>query len=322
MAAMKRSTNLAWSELKVGIILVGAFLIGTITIVSFSGIREYFRPTFEIHAQMDKISGLKPGALVMLSGVHVGNVRRIQLSAGTGQGVLVSMRIYSQYQNDIRRDAKAMLGSQGLLGDKYVELDPGSGKVEPVHEGDIIAAGGDPSDIANIVGQAEDVTAQMKLLIAELTGLARELRTGQGTLGRMVQDDNLYQSARQTTDRLGDTADKLGQTADTFGDTARAITEAGETYKKLGDALRKEIIEPDGTLKKLAQDPAPFENLSGSLVKVDAMLEKLAAGEGSLGKLLNDDEVTEELTGLLKDIRRLVNKIENNPKENIKITIF
>ena len=315
MAAMKRSTNLAWSELKVGIILVGAFLIGTITVVSFSGIREYFRPTFEIHAQMDKISGLKPGALVMLSGVHVGNVKQIQLSAGTGQGVLVSMRIYSQYQNDIRRDAKAMLGSQGLLGDKYVELDPGHGEKEPVHPGDIIAAGGDPSDLSNIVGQAEDLTGQMKLLIAELTGLARELRTGTGTLGRMVQDDDLYNTAKQTTDRLAATADK-------FGDTAKSITEAGKTYKKLGDELRESIINQDGTLKKLAQDPAPFENLSSSLVKMDAVLEKLAAGEGSLGKLLNDDTVTEELTGLLKDIRRLVNKIEKNPKENIKITVF
>jgi len=191
-----------------------------------------------------------------------------------------------------------------------------------VQPGDIITSGGDPADLSGIVGQAQDLTTQMKKLFTELTGLTHELREGQGTIARMIQDDGLYDSAKKAAADLSGTAHALDGTAGAFKDTANSITDTSNSYKKLGNDLRQTLIDQDGTLKKLAQDSAPFDSLNGSLAKMDTILSKLSQGEGTLGKILNDDTVAEELTGLLKDMRRLVNKIEKKPKENLKITVF
>ncbi|MBI5137741.1 MAG: MCE family protein [Nitrospirae bacterium] len=312
---MKRSTNMAWAELKVGILLVAAVLIGTVSVVSFSGIREYFRPTFEVHAHMEKVAGLKTGAVVMLSGVMVGNVAALNLAAGTGQGVDVTLKIYTQYQNAIRQDAKATLGSQGLLGDKYIEIEAGSGDARPVRPGDIIASGGDPSDITGMVGQAEDATRRLNTLIDELTALTRQVRAGQGSVTRLLDDPALFEGARDAARQVGGTARELSGTAREVSDTAKA-------YAELGERLRQSLVEQDGTLKRLAQDPAPFEHLTDAIVKLDAILLKVSQGEGSLGRMVNDDQVADELTGLLQDMRRLVKKIEEHPKDYLKITVF
>jgi len=312
---MKRSTNMAWAELKVGILLVGAFLIGTVTIVSFTGIREYFRPTFEINTQMHKVAGLKPGAVIMLSGVRVGNVSTMHLSAGTGQGVDVTLKIFDQYSNNVRRDARATLGSQGLLGDKYIELEPGTGDAGPVQPGDIIASGGDPTDISAMVGQAENLTERMNTLLTEMTLLTHELRSGTGSVNKLIKDSTLYDNASRAAKQATDTAKK-------FGDTAEQISTTAKNYAQLSERLDATLLKPDGTLKRLANNPEPFEHLNQALARFDTLSKKLTEGDGTLSRLINDGTVDKELGGLLKDLRRLVQKMESNPKKYLHLTVF
>jgi phospholipid/cholesterol/gamma-HCH transport system substrate-binding protein len=303
---MKRSTNLAWSELKVGLLLVAAVLVGTIAVVSFSGIREYFRPTFPLYTVLDQVSGLKPGAVVMLSGVHVGNVTELAIAPGDHGGVRVAMSVYTRQGQAIRRDARASLGSQGLLGDKYIELEPGSEMAPPVGPGATIE-GYSGTDLEEVVGSAQDATERLNDVLTELTALARDLREGNGTAGRLLKDPALFDDARQA--------------AQAFSGTADDVTEAARAYRELGERLEA-ALESDGTLKRLTDDPTPFERLNASLERLENVLTRIDQGEGTLGKAVNDPELMEEVTGLVRDIRRLVTKIEENPKKYLHFTVF
>ncbi|MFQ5508326.1 MAG: MlaD family protein [Leptospirillia bacterium] len=304
---MKRSTNLAWSELRVGILLLAAFLVGTSAIVFFSGIREYFRPTFPVHTYLTKVSGLKPGAVVMLSGVTVGNVTTLDL-APEKDAVKVSMKIYTALGEAVRENATATLGSQGLLGDKYIELDPGSQELPPIAVDGVIQPNLDALDIDQVMGQAEDVTKKLNDLLDEMTGLAREIREGGGTAGKLLADSGLYDNARKAAAELTD--------------TAKALSETASTYDKLGDKVGKTFLEGDGTLKRLADNPEPFEKLNASLGHMDTVLGRLEEGEGALGKLLNDPEMADEMTGLVQDIRALVTDIKEHPKRYFDVSVF
>jgi phospholipid/cholesterol/gamma-HCH transport system substrate-binding protein len=303
---MKRSTNLAWSELKVGLLLVTAFLVGTVAIVSFTGIREYFRPTFPLYTVLTQVSGLKPGAVVMLSGVRVGTVTGLAIAPGDAPGVRVQMAVYTAHGDDIRRDARASLGTQGLLGDKYVELEPGTQMAPPVTPGATVA-GYTPADITEVVGSAQDATARLNDLITELGALARDLRSGTGTAGQLVTDPALYDGARKAADALAGTA----------GD----ITEAARTYRELGERLSA-LTRDDGTLKRLAEDPRPFERLSTSLEHLDRVLARIEAGEGTLGRAVNDPQMADELTALIHDSRQLVQDMKDHPSKYFHFTVF
>jgi phospholipid/cholesterol/gamma-HCH transport system substrate-binding protein len=303
---MKRSTNLPWSELKVGLILVVALIVGTVAVISFSGIREYFRPTFPLTTRFAQVSGLKPGAVVMLSGVHVGNVTGLVLVPGEGRGVEVAMAVFTAHQDEIRADAIASLGSQGLLGDKYVELSPGTAEAPPVSPGSTIA-GTAPTDISQVVDQAQDAADRLARLLDELTALAKTAREGQGTAGRLLSDPALYDEARGAAKAMTGTADEVTRTA--------------EAYQDLGKRLN-EMLESDGSLGRLARDAEPFERLNDALGRLDTVLERVEKGEGSVGKALNDPELTDELTGLIKDLRELVRDVQENPKKYVQFTLF
>lgn len=303
---MRRSTNLAWSELKVGLLLVVAFLVGTVAIVSFSGIREYFRPTFPLYTVMTQVSGLKPGAVVMLSGVRVGDVTELAIAPEGKGGVRVAMDIYTDHARDVRRDARATLGSQGLLGDKYIELEAGTAMAPPVTPGTTIA-GTAPTDLSEVVDSAQDATARLTEVLDELAALTRELRTGEGTAGQLIRDPALYDDARKATEA--------------FADTATDVTETARAYRELGERLNQ-VLEQDGTLHKLASDARPFERLNEALARLDRVLARVESGEGTLGRAVNDPELMEELTGLIKDSRRLVQDIERHPKKYIHVSLF
>ncbi len=302
---MKRSTNLAWAELRVGILLVATLLVGTITLTFFSSIREYFRPTFPVHVMMSDVSGLKKGALVMLTGLQVGSVSALQMR---GDQVQVDLSIYTVFQSGIHEDATATLGSAGLLGDKYVNLSSGDQDAPILGEGGVLQEGVASTDIAGILGEAEDVTTRINLLLSELTEVVHVLRAGQGTAGKLLNDSELYDAASDTARALSVTAGELSGTA--------------KRFNTLGKQLQKDLLEGDGTLQRLTGNPEPFERLNSSMAHLDAVLARLEAGEGSLGKLLNDEATTEELTGLIADIRRLVQKIEAEPKKYLHFTVF
>jgi phospholipid/cholesterol/gamma-HCH transport system substrate-binding protein len=303
---MKRSTNLAWSELKVGLLLVLALVIGTVAVVSFSGIREYFRPTFRLTTRFDQVSGLKTGALVMLSGVQVGSVTGLSLLPGEGPGVEVAMAVYTSHRNDIRADARASLGSQGLLGDKYIELAPGTPGAPPVAPGANLG-GTAPTDFTQVVGQAQDAADRLAHLLDQLTALAKDAREGEGTAGRLLRDPALYDDARGA--------------AKAVAGSATQVTDTAQAYRDLGKRLN-DMLAADGTLTRLAKDPEPFDRLNEALGRMDTVLARVEKGEGSVGKAFSDPELADELTGLVKDLRGLVKDVQDNPNRYVHFTLF
>jgi phospholipid/cholesterol/gamma-HCH transport system substrate-binding protein len=303
---VRRSTNLAWAELKVGLILVAALIIGTVAVTSFSGIRAYFRPTFPLSTRFDQVSGLKSGAVVMLSGVHVGNVTGLSLVPGDGGVVQVAMDIYTSHRSEIRADARASLGSQGLLGDKYVDLSPGTAQAPPVTPGTVIS-GTAPTDISQVVDQAQDAADRLAKLLDQLTALAKTAREGQGTAGRLLSDPALYNEARGAAKAVTGTADE--------------VTETARAYQDIGKRLNAMLAE-DGTLEQLARNGEPFDKLNQALGHLDTVLARVEKGEGSVGKAISDPELVDELTGLVKDLRGLVQDVQQNPKKYVQFTLF
>jgi phospholipid/cholesterol/gamma-HCH transport system substrate-binding protein len=137
---MAQRKQLTWTELRVGIfVLVGLFVLAVGIFYVTGG--NVLGPKYRLKTFLPEVSGLAIGAPVRLDGVEIGNVESIKLLQRTlgkvpdkNKNIEVGMRVDRRYQNDILTDSAASLVTEGLLGNRYVNISRGVTGV-PVKEG-------------------------------------------------------------------------------------------------------------------------------------------------------------------------------------------
>ncbi len=263
---MPRTRSLAWSELKIGVLTVSAIVMATVLIFLLSGEGGFFWQRYPLKTVFPSIAGLKTGAPVRVAGVEVGSVTGL---AFVGDRVEVVMEISRDMQSRVTSTSAASLGSISLLGEAAIDI-TASSQGTPVPEWGYVPSG--PA-----AGTLAEVTTQAAEGIGELTGLLQDIRSGRGTIGRLITDEGLYSQMNE-------------------------VLAAAEN-------VVRDVSEGQGTLGRLASDPAAAEALEKSLQNFEAVTARLRAGEGSLGKLLNDDALAKTLTSTTTNLDSITGQI-------------
>ncbi len=202
-----------------GLALMAVFLIGRE--------RSLFERRYTLIAPFEDISGLRSGAVVQIAGLNAGYVNSVRFPADkTSQKLEVIMKVGKGYRDRIRKDSKASIHTQGLLGDKYIFITTGSAGFAPLENGEYI----ETEEIANIQNLTEsgsktlqaienaakeisdtlkkiklDETdrANLKKAIAniettsgDMKEISGKIRNGEGTLGALIMDPSLYNDMR------------------------------------------------------------------------------------------------------------------------------
>jgi phospholipid/cholesterol/gamma-HCH transport system substrate-binding protein len=264
---MPRTRSLAWSELKIGVLTIVAISIAALTIFMLTGGRGFFWQQYHLKARFGNVAGLKPGSPVRLAGVEVGSVNEVRLN---GSQVDVWLSVNQQYHPDITSTSVATLGSVSLLGESSVDITP-SRQGTPIPDWGYVPVGPPPSQIS-------DVTNEANAGLSQLNGILKQVRTGQGTLGKLVTDDQLYRNLNA------------------FVSAAQQVTSQLQAGK--------------GTLGELLKDPKAARSLEGALQNLNDVTARLNAGQGSLGKLLKDDTFANSLTATTTNLRDLTGQLK------------
>src|SRR6266566_2043483 len=133
-----------------------------------------FEARYTIHADFTEVAGLTEGATVRLAGVQIGRVGGVHLPGQPGGKVRVDLNIARRYADRIRKDSIARIETQGLLGDKVVEVTVGTTATPPLQPGEVLAAR-DPSDFARVLTQGADMTRDVAALVAALRKTAEDV---------------------------------------------------------------------------------------------------------------------------------------------------
>ena len=167
---MAQQKHLAWTELRVGIFVLSGVTLLAVVIFYVTG-GGTLAPKYLLYTYLPDVDGLTLGAPVRLDGVDVGNVERIEVAVPSNpaeisknRSVRVDMRIQKKFQDDIRSDSTAGLVTEGLLGNRYVDIDRGiTGSVLPNdselagrHEKSLNEAGADLMVSLNQIAQKAD----------------------------------------------------------------------------------------------------------------------------------------------------------------------
>jgi outer membrane protein OmpA-like peptidoglycan-associated protein len=125
---------------RVGVLVVMALVFLSIGVFLIGNKDFLFSSTYRLKAEFQNVAGLNNGAAVRIGGIHQGTVKEIDLPSQPDGKVTVVMNVKSETRNIIKKDSRASIKTEGLLGDKYVEISFGSPKAEPIGEDGTIAS--------------------------------------------------------------------------------------------------------------------------------------------------------------------------------------
>ncbi len=284
--------TLTFSKLRVGIfVLLGLVVLGFL-ILNSSGDFNPFEKKMRLKARFAAADGLREGSEVQLAGVRIGKVEDVTLlPPDTPEDFKVeAVMVVDQELNGrpiserIRTDSNAQLVATSLLAnDKIINISPGSSKGSPVSENDILE-----SRVAISINQltqtGNDLLEQINKLAVPANEILNKANQGEGTLGRIVNDESLYRNLDAT------------------------IAETKLTVTKLQTTLDK-VNSGQGTAGKLLNDAELYTNLNRTVATLEGISSDIKAGRGSAGKFVTDDALYNETRAAIIDLRTSAAKI-------------
>jgi len=358
---MAQRKQLTWTELRVGLfVLVGlSVLAAGIFYVTGAGT---IGPKYRLITYLPEVSGLANGAPVRLDGVEVGNVESIRLAprvAGKirerNRNIEVVMRVGKHYENDILTDSAASLVTEGLLGNRYVNISLGITGV-PLKDGQEVP-GSEEKAMKEVVERSADMLGNLQALSENVQELINGVKAGKGSLGKLLTDDQAYNHLNNLLSR-GDAM--LANIQAGQGSLGKLVA-SDEMYNKVDKGLDNvnviltDVRSQKGTIGKLLYDPSLYDEAKQAITNSNAIITDVRAGKGTLGKLATDDtlytklketsdnlasatsklndntttvgklfsdpKLYDSLTGLTGDLRLLIGEFRQNPKKFLRIKI-
>ncbi len=254
-------------------IFIGTILL-VISIFMLGSKENLFIRTIEVKTYFNQIEGLKPGAPVRLSGYDIGSVSSISLVDEQSGNVEVKMRIDNRLKHFIRLDSRAAVETEGLVGKKIISISPGSPNLAVIDEGGIIQSK-DPINIASIVEESEAVISYLRDLTKDLSEIVRKVNQGEGTIGKIVNDDRLYNAAVRITNN----ADK-------------SLTVLTERLSEITDI----IVNTSGSIEAIVA------NVDTAIFDARNLLNRVEQGEGALGLLIADQSVADSIQIIINNL--------------------
>jgi len=296
-------------ETRLGI-FVALVVIAALIIMETLGGPGFLQRGYRLSALFDSVQALKVGDPAKMAGVEIGHVEKIAIEDNKAR---VTMKLNRGAV--VKTDSKASILFTGLMGQNYVSLTFGSPGAPSAVNGTVLATVEQPDlnaimarlndaatgiqnltksftgdTINNLLGPLTDLIrqngAQLGASISNLTSISSQIAGGQGTVGKLIYSDALYNSALTTVSNLQTT-----------------VTSAQRVING--------VNEGRGTVGKLVTDPALYNAATASMTNLNQILQKINQGQGSVGKLVNDQEFYRNAKLTMQKVDKAADSLED-----------
>jgi len=265
------------SGVKLGIFIFIGLAILVIAIFLIGDKQSLFRSTFNVKAYFKDIQGLRSGATVRLSGIDVGSVDAVRIINDTTGRVEVTMSLIEDIQRFIRTDTKATIQTEGLVGNKVIVLEIGSSRADPVGEGGTIQAK-DPIGFAEVIEETQGIMQYTKEITRDLSEIVARVNRGEGSIGKLLVDEELYSNATGLTRR----ADQSLQAITT------ELNNLTTLFNELGTGVQRVV-----------------SNVDSVVLDVNELITGIQQGKGLMGKLVvAESDLDSTITYTLKNVQQ------------------
>lgn len=275
-------------ETRLGIFVVLVIVAAVVIVETLNG-WHFFHHGFTVSALFDTVQDLKQGDAVKMAGVQIGHVDTIAIEDSK---VRVTMAIDANAP--VKTDSTATIKFTGLMGQNFVSVDFGSSSAPHIIDGSVLATVEQPDlnaimaklndaasgiqnamkgftgdTINNLLGPLTDLikqnSAHLSATVTNIESITSQIASGQGTVGKLIYDQSLYNSAMNTVSNL-------------------------QTAVASAQLMFNNVTNGQGTLGKLMTDPTVYNEMAASMTNLHQILFKINAGQGTVGKLVNNQD--------------------------------
>ena len=270
------------NELRLGIfvtigifaILLTIMLLGNYSLTSKYIINSYF----------DNTAGLPKKAKVKIAGVNVGNIKNIVLENGRAKVILVIDRNIKIYSN-----ASAKIVSMGIIGTKYIDINPGTSTSKLLEHGGTI----NTSTEKSLEEMVEDATQKINVLLTNAC---------EGLNKQFFQ--NLYDTVehiKEVSENISKKEKQINQIINNFNNFSYSLQEIASKNK---DDIRDIVIQ----LKTVSE-------------KIDTIINKINSGNGTIATLINDEQMSKNIKETVSEVKVTVDQLQNLVNKTKKLKI-
>ena len=349
-----------WAQLKVGLLAVSALALLAFLIFLMTSSKGLFKSTSEIYTYLDDSAAIAQGAPVRLNGIAAGKVAGVNLSGLTEPNriVKITMDVNNEFLPLIPVDSMAGIAAENLLGTKYINIKKGRSQTAVKAGAEIKSI--DTREFDEVVQQGYSALSSLDGILKKLDGILTSVQVGQGTIGKLLSDEELYQKLVAIASETQKVIATLNSNQGTLGKLMHddsLYTDVRGTIARVDMLLSslQQDLEGQGTVGKLMKDPALYDDarstigdlrkllagidqgqgtvgkllksddlhnqLQASMGRLDALLDKVNSGQGTIGQLLVNPALYESLDGTTREMNGLLKDFRANPKKFLRIKL-
>lgn len=312
-------------QLRVGALMISAFVLFVFALFWIGQDSGWARSTYPLTVKLMKVPGLIPGSPVRLGGLRVGYVRDITFSNDPGDPFLyVELKVQSRFAERIRADSRAKLGSLGLLGDKVIDISPGSPKA-PVLEAYDLVRSAEVTELDALLDRAAQMIDNLDTASQDIKQIVAKINTGEGSLAKFLNDPRFYTNLDSLLIVCTELAMAVRNNDGTIGAlfNDRRLYDNLLTFVNSGNSLVMGIQNGQGTAGKLVKDPSLYNHLDSMSLSIRRLSDRLQQPDSSsLGALLADKQFSDDLKLTIKNLNDLIVDLKTNPKRYVRLSLF
>jgi phospholipid/cholesterol/gamma-HCH transport system substrate-binding protein len=327
---MRRSSFITWDQLKVGALIFVAIIVLGIAVLKLGQAGNLFGKRYQLISFVGNASGLRTGGPVTVAGQLAGSIKAIQFlppDPDTTRNLKLIVEVNYSLRDQVRQDSRAKIKTLGLLGDKVYDISVGTPRYRILRDGDTLAIV-PAMDYEAVVVQASQAITEVVLLTRDIKRVTNGITRGEGTLGQLVTNRQLYDQLNSTLTRTSGLMARLENPRGTLG----RLLDDPSLYNSLNraiasaDTVISQINRSDGTVGRLLRDDTLYVHLVGVVARADSLVGSMSGGKGTMQKLFTDQQLYDQLLKTVTELNNVLIDVRRDPrrytKDMIQVKLF
>ncbi len=288
-------------------VVVGLFiLLGVLFLVAgilmVGNLHETFKKKMMIVSLFDDVSGLQAGNNVSFSGVKIGIVSQLRFF-GKNQ-VEVHMKIETKVQEYIRKDALVKIGTDGIIGNKMLVIYGGSANVAQIEEGDTLGVEKTFSS-EDMINTLQENNKNFLAITTDFKVISKRLAEGEGTIGKMLNDNAVYANINAATASLRNASVKAEQLVSSLADFSAGLNKKG--------TLANELVTDTVVFNSLKSSVLQLQQMADTATVFISNLKQAEQNVNTpIGVLLHDEKAGANLKESIKNLESSSKKLDED----------
>jgi phospholipid/cholesterol/gamma-HCH transport system substrate-binding protein len=311
--------------------IAGGVLLFIVIIYLIGGKQNMFTSSVKITTVFTDVKGLQEGANVRFTGIDVGAVSKLEIL--TDSTVLVEISLDRKVTKFIKKDSRATIASQGLMGNKLVIITPGSADETSIEQGDKLPSL-EPVELDDILKEIKISGERISMVSANLISITNKMERGEGIFGKIFTDTSFAYNLSRTSHNLRVLSDQVNRGEGFLGkllvesafsaeldSTVKYISEISQNLEGITDKINR----GEGLIGQMTTDTTltyniyqTGQNLSDATLNMEKMTanllqftETMNSGQGMVNKMLVDSAFADSLDVALQNLNKTLIELQS-----------